>query len=517
MKKMLLVGLMLLALAATAQAQEAKLDFRASGFIDAISEMWKNNYGTEVVNNGNSIYNVVPAKYQPFGPVGSTSAGYMFNSRESYMESRLRLKFDAVYGKELTGTIFFEADSANWGDLGVASNNRLSDRNGYGYWSGDRAALEIKNIYVNAALPYMGIPLPMQVQIGLQSLSIRPNLFVYTDGMGVVGTVKIDPLNVQGIWFKALEGRTQVADDVDVWGAHVNAKVGTFTIGGYGLYYNMDTYPLNAFTTVPFVDSTYKAGIGWYGLYADGKLGPFDVNFDVIWDHGKVTVRDTYQDPENPRPDVKYNGWALYGKADYPIDVFNLGVVAWWGSGSDTHKTGPSGLPGSLTSTGDFSHKVESAINPPGSESGAVFGESLVMYSNWIDRGTGGIANNLNYNQVARGPIGGTWAAKVYGMYKVTPWYKITLNALYIGDTTSHGDTFGTSRDLFTGNLKDNTTIGWEVDLYNEFQIYKQLKFWACGGAMWTGDAYKFFDPVFERNRKPSTPWTIMTNLTYTF
>ena len=34
----------------------------------------------------------------------------------AYVESRGRLKFDAIMGKELSGTIFFEMDSRTWGD-----------------------------------------------------------------------------------------------------------------------------------------------------------------------------------------------------------------------------------------------------------------------------------------------------------------------------------------------------------------------------------------------------------------
>ena len=57
------------------------------------------------------------------------------------------------------------------------------------------------------------------------------------------------------------------------------------------------------------------------------------------------------------------------------------------------------------------------------------------------------LAVNHQYAQASKGPFGGTWFAKLYGSYKVTPWYKVTLQGLYIGDTTKHGNTFGTARD----------------------------------------------------------------------
>ena len=197
--------------------------------------------------------------------------------------------------------------------------------------------------------------------------------------------------------------------------------------------------------------------------------------------------------------------------------MFNFGGVVMYASGADKRDTSASGLPGTTTPWGLPADKVTSFVQPPGSESNAIFGESLVFYSSWVNRGNTGIANTQNYNAVGRGAVGGTWMAKAYASYKATPWYKITLAGLYIGDTTKHGDTFGTAMNATRTGYKNNSTIGWEFDLYNEFQIYKNLKWTAAGGLMFAKDAYKFYDPVLDRNRKPSNPWIITTNLTYNF
>jgi len=532
MKKILVLGLLILAFAGTSYAQDIKLDFRASGFIDAVSEYWVNGGLT----NSGGIFDVYPNALKPRGanpaPAGTvldTAFGFQRNKKNAYMESRARLKFDAVMGKELSGTIFFEMDSGRWGDLAGGNSARVSERNSYGFWGGDRAAVEIKNIYFDASLPYVGIPVPMQVRVGLQPFSIRNNLLLYNDGIGVIGAIKVDPVNIQPMWAKLLEGRDYVADDIDLYGLHVNAKVSTFTLGGYFLYYNLNTYPVNQFTMTAFADSSFDANFWWAGVYADGKLGPVNINADFIYDRGKVKIRETARQTladEDLSQDVKYRGYAAYLKVDYPWDMFNFGVVGMYASGADANDTSSSGLPGSrvgnasLAANDVFSHKVTSFVVPPNSETGAIFGESLVFYSSWVNRGNTGIANTINGNQVNRGPIGGTWMAKVYGSYKATPWYKVTLAGLYIGDTTKHGDTFGTSvhdpSDLDSAR-KNNSTIGWEFDLYNEFQIYKALKWTVAGGYMVAKDAFKFVDFQEERNKKPNNPWIITTNLTYTF
>jgi hypothetical protein len=103
----------------------------------------------------------------------------------------------------------------------------------------------------------------------------------------------------------------------------------------------------------------------------------------------------------------------------------------------------------------------------------------------------------------------------------VAPEYKVTLQGLYYGDTTKHGDTFGYALNwggsLATSSLKNGSTIGWELSVVNEWQIYRNLMFRFGGGYMWPGSALKFFDPVKLENVKPKDPWIITSALTYSF
>ena len=94
----------------------------------------------------------------------------------------------------------------------------------------------------------------------------------------------------------------------------------------------------------------------------------------------------------------------------------------------------------------------------------------------------------------------------------------MTLQGLYIGDTTSHGDTFGTAQiGPGASSLKNGSTIGWEVDLINEWQVYKNLVFSFGGGILFPGNALKFWDAVKLENVKPKDPWIFTTRLVYSF
>ena len=450
---------------AQAKKEEPKLDFIASGFIDAQTEYYRS---------------ATPGGANPF-----PTATYAADKKHAYWETRARLKFDAIMGKSLSGTLLFEMDSSRWGD-------RAGGKDQMGLLKADQAAVEIKQVYINIGVPV--IPVPATVTVGLQGINIRPHMLISTDAMGITAGIKLDPVMIRLYWSKYLEGRDATSDDVDLYGLNVDAKIGKVTVGGYGLFLNMNTYPV-AFVSADYgVSPPQRADIGYYGVYADGGVGPVNINFDFIYDRGKVEGRGA------STTEIKYRGWATRLKVDFPWEKFNFGVVGAYGSGSDKNKA----------------DKIGAFVTPPGSESAAAMGESLVMFSSWVNRGNTGLRGGTAGSTFYEPPMGGLWYGKLYGSFKATPWYKVTLAALYIGDTTKNGNTIGNARKADNVTLRDDKEIGWEFDLYNEFQIYKNLKYTVAGGFMTKGDGLEFYSAA-TGNVKPKTPWIIMSSLNYSF
>jgi hypothetical protein len=509
MKKFLVlsfVSLLILAFGMTAYAQEKKpvLEFKASGWIDMVTEWWRN---------------AVQGTYGPDGTVPAAGI-QQANKTAAYLETRARLKFDAIYGKAMSGTIYFEMDSSRWGDMG-------SGRNNMGAWNADQVALEIKNVYFDFAVPYFGVPVPTTFRVGLQPLSIRNHLLVYTDGMGITMGAKIaDMVTVSPFFFKPKEGQDLNSDDVDVYGIQASAKVSTMNVGGYWMYYNMNLYPLNA-NSAYGVGSDFKSDMNWWGLYADGKLGPVNMKTDFIYDWGNVHARN----PGVGDHRVKYSGYCLYGNFDFPWEKFNFGATGMWTSAADADETSggqigssTSGLPytqaaSTLPNPAVFKpvRRVGTYVVPPGSESGAIFGEGLVFYSSWVNRGNTGIGNTINSNGLGRGPVGGTYMIKAYTGFKFHPDHKITLAGMYIGDNVNHGDLYGTYiNDNLT--LRDKDTIGVEVDAIWEWNIYDKLKYTVGAGYMWPGTAIKYQTySATDRNNKLHAPWIVTSQLIYSF
>jgi len=496
-----LAALLILAFGATAYAQ-VKLDFRASGSIDA-----QTHYSVNVPP-------LNPAANPIFG-VGGPAAAYTTKASAldrtvSYWDSRFSLRFDAVMGKELSATLQFEIDAGRWGSAPTGTVANLRDANNFGQWSTDRSAIEIKYAYMDVGLPYFGIPVPMNVRVGAQPLAIRPWFFQATDGMGVSAGLKIDPVNINPFYFKPAEGVDWTADDTDIYGLQVNAKLGTFTVGGYGLYYNMNSYPMfvasapYAFDArlAPQIPGPNQADFWWIGLYLDGKAGPVNVQFDGAFDRGKVV--------QSGFPSVQYQGWATRAKVEYPFEKFNFGVTGMYATGSDVRQTDATGL------ANGTNRRVTGWMVPVGSENGAANGESAVIYGMEAGASGGqGWAVSHNYNQHSKGAFGGTWFAKVAGSYKITPWYKVTLQGLYIGDTTKHGNTFGNALKS-SGQRRDDNTIGIEFDMMNEVEIYKNLTFKLFGGYLFAGEAMNM-NLAGDANANIKNPWAIRTRLLYSF
>src|SRR4030042_5864883 len=365
MKKFILLsvlGLMIMGFSVSANAVELQV----FGMIDA---QWFYNVNATGANAAGGFYDALPANFKWSGGV----KGPQLDRKVNYFESRARLGFNAIVDKNLSGTILFEMDANPWGTEPGGTTNA------YGYWAGDRASVEVKNVYFDFGLPYIVIPVPMSFRVGLQTFAIRPNLFLLTDGMGLKWITKIDPVALELFYGKPYEGRTAVSqDDADVLGAHLLAKVGPLSEGGYSFYYNMNQYPFPAAALSYGSTGSFDAEMWWFGLYADGKLGPVNINLDAIYDWGKVKERALINGIFSTNPDVKYRGWAARAKIDFPWEKFNFGVSGYYATGADTEKTSAFGLPGQSTSIGAASRKVNSYVVPPASEVEAAFGASVV-------------------------------------------------------------------------------------------------------------------------------------------
>jgi hypothetical protein len=501
-----LISFLILAFGATVYGQEKApvLEFKASGFMDVITEMNRNvpqpGSGTSA-SGSTSINDVV---YSPpigyFMPTVDGVADKAFNQEQAYMEGRGRLKFDAIMGKEMMGTFQFEFDSTRWGERAPSG----AQRNFAGHWGvADRSAMELKHMYFTFGVPW--IPVQTTIQAGIQPIGIRPSIFLSTDGPGITAGFKIDPAYIKLIWAKALENEDWASDDADLYAIEANAKIQTFTLGGYFLLFNMNSYPVG-----DSASPTNRSDVWWAGFYADGKVGPLLLNFDFAYDKGKVEDRGDFK-----ADDVKFSGWGAALNLGFPWEKFLFGFSSIYGTGADQKKTSATARPGDITPWGTISDKAEAFIVPAGTE-GSV-GHSLILCGNGINRmNTGFLPAAATAH--ARAAFGGLWINKLYAAFQVTPIFNTRIEAMYISDTTDNGNTIGNALRA-DGTPEDKDDIGVEVDWLNTLSIYKNLTFQFGAGILFAGDAMDYAviggDP--GNNRSPKNPWVLTTNLTYSF
>ena len=477
---LMLFALLIIAFSATAYAAEAKL----SGLIYSQSFLYQN-----IPAATNLIYGGPTNAYDLPG-------GGAFDRSKSWLSSRARLKFEFVQDKSLAGTINLEADSNRWGD-------RDGTRNAFGFWSADRAAVEVKHVFVDVGLPYFGIPAPITLRVGLQPAFLRGDVLMDTDGIGIVGNIKADPVTIIPMWFKAVEGKDASSDDADYYALEMNAKIDKVTIGAYGLWLNANTYPYNAVTTTYGSSSTYQANMWWFGLYGDGTVGPINFKLDFAIDNGKVeNIRNSAVE------DMDYSGWAASLRTEYPVEKLTFGFAGMYATGADTKKTSIDGL-----TKGTRGSKVGSYVIPA-CEGGNYSNNLSIFYSDAYTTAAPKYGRD-DTNQMSRGWLGGTYMAKLYMSYMLAPWYKVTLGGMYIGDSTKNGNTIGTARKADNITLRDDKTIGWELGLGNNFQVYKNLQFNVLLGLLVPGKGLEYYSG--GRNVEPDGPWLIATRLQYNF
>jgi len=533
-----LVGLLIMAFSATAYAQ---IDFKAYGALFAGFVAHRNLTG-----GSDNITSYFPAPYypsagakhgQPPGPDYQYDYQGAWDKTATFYSSYANIFLEWNAGKEVKGV--FNIETCNY-----YSGRNTIDRTATlptglpltqvaqgaefdtGLWNTRLGQTRLRLAYIQFGVPYIGIPVPMTVTAGVIPMAVRPAfMFALTNGAGIQVDVKPDPLAFSFTWGKMAEGKIQVADDSNHYSLEARANLGPATVGGYILHQDMNTYPI-AYNPTAYgaPSSNYEANMWWLGAYADAKAGPVNLNLDFALDTGKVKGDAVNSDGVNFYDDkkVKYRGWAGQVKATFPWDKFSFGGVLFYATGADLKKTSRGGNPGDSPANdlGYATSRVGSFVFPAGSNQWVVWAESMFLggnFSTLVCIPQGMQAANWG-NRLSRGATGGTWVAKLSASAQATPWYRVTLWGLYIGDTTKNGNTLGDAVKA-NGQLRDDKTIGWELALVQDINIYKNLTLTIGSGILFAKDALdqQVTSTAGYLNKSPKNPFIFSTKLAYMF
>jgi hypothetical protein len=470
MKRGLVVGFVIglaVALAAPAMA----IDWSASGFTEVTGVVFRNAERTD-------------AAWVP-GPPGLIHPNH-FDEGGAYLAMRNRLKLTAKASKDLSGVLYFEIDSMRFGSTGAGRNNT-------GAWGGDQVSVEVKNCYIDFRVPQT----PIWMRAGLIPFAYRPGVFWYRDGSGVASWVTIDPIKMK------ITGAYGKIKDPNLWSSEegaeaylmdVNLPVGPLKVGGHFTYQNERN--TTDIASNYFAANQANSRLWWLGGYADGKVGPVNVQFDVIYNGGSSNAITG-----SGAPDYDYGAWLAKGEFSFVRDKLEVGLGGMYVTGMDWSKT-----------------KDISAFVLPGlsSEACGICGDTVVMNTGWMDTDPGAAqCGALSPNSYWPG----WWNLRVFAYYQVTDWLKFGAQVAYFGDTVKDGDAFDgpDAATLAGAAADDDNSLGWEFDFGVNINIYKNLAFNGAVGYVVAGKALKTLNAATGLREDPKDPYLFVGSLLYTF
>jgi hypothetical protein len=539
MKRILTLTIAALLVFGLAAVTYAGVEFGASGFVRVRSAWY-----TNVVAAGPGTSFGIPL---PTIGIPGFAVNTAWDDTNAWMDTRFRLKFTANAEDMAKGVIYLEGDATRWGEVAGAG----AQRNQAGQWGADRAAIELKQMFIDFKIPGLSEMFPASLKAGIIGYAYRAHLLTYNDGTGVQLSVKTGPVKWDYHWMKPRENNDWQADDTDVY-AFRATLVDLLPVRPqfHFQYWNSNSWSAVAPFAWPAVGAmsavntgqnggTDTADLFWAGIAVDGKAGPVALKADFIYNWGDIERQYPFNPAApvalytNPIDDEDFGGWVFYADANMglPIEMpINVGGTFMYATGDDIWEA-------------QTEREHEGFWITPSSEAGWIGTHGVVFYPSRVNDGVGAVAIFRANTPSPNGP-GGTWFGKLYGSFKPLDWLKLTAYGMYIGDTADSGDMYGTEAtttfiDPVTGLPRilreDNSDIGIEFGLITDFQIYKNLKYSIAGGYLFGGDAINQYTGVdfvpatgayvlggtvpgaLAINDEPNNPWAIVSQLIFNF
>ena len=306
---------------------------------------------------------------------------------------RVRLQLDAVASEALSGTVYFEIGTQNWGQN--AAGNGFQGGAALG---ADGQGVRVKNAYLDWAIPQTDAKVRMGIQAMLLPNVAGGSAVMDTDVAAVVTSYKFnDNVSLSAFWarpfndnFNGTDNRYRnnpqgYLDNMDLfglmapltfdgvnltpWVMYGAAGKNTFTSGGNA--YTLGSADGNpAQTLLPYPAAMNTAALGgtskaygnmfWAGLpLAVTMFDPFNIELDINYGYAEGMGRYNAQKGQNGptmRGSTERQGWLAKALVEYKMDWATPGLFGWYASGDDSSvKNGSERMPsivpnGSLTS-----------------------------------------------------------------------------------------------------------------------------------------------------------------------
>ena len=237
------------------------------------------------------------------------------NDDNSFRE-RFRSQIDIVTSENLSGTVYFEIGTLDWGgDNGGAIGT-------------DGTNVKTRYAYLDFAIPST----PVKVRAGLQALALPSatagSPIIDDDVAAIVASAAFEPVSVTAFFARPQD---DAKARYDAYGLIASGVVGPVNVSPYIMFADFNNHDVDAAPelivsgvtirdAVTAVDGKDDGDAFWFGVAADAAFGNLSVAVDAI-----------YGDQNNDRGNSNdADGYFFAANAAYTLDVAKLAVLGWW-------------------------------------------------------------------------------------------------------------------------------------------------------------------------------------------
>ena len=410
------------------------------------------------------------------------------DDNQNYIDQRLRMYFTFVSSENLQVVTKWEADT-RWGD-----ETDGASRHGGGDIGADAVNLEMKNVYLDFAIPNT----PVRATVGVQGLEFMKGWIISDDFSAAVTAAKFDPISVKlgyiGAQNEDVTDTNENVDDVflslDYASGPFKASFVAFYQYGHGTDVSVDQLTLignntntgsNAAAGAHFAQDRVDDNQFFdLGLAFEYKQQLWSAYINFVKNLGSVD-----DDGDDDEQDMDYEGWMVDAGANLYCGPFTFSLNGFVTSGDDA-------VDDDDDFDGDELHKQDGFFRYPG---GASHYWSEIMGLGTLDAATsglndgGGDRNRDNAGYAAADSPSNLWMVNLGASWQALEGTKLTLNYYYIGtveDAVSEGTIAGDDVDV---EDTDNS-IGHEIDVYLDQKIVDKLSLRLVGAYLFADDAY---------------------------
>jgi len=386
---------------------------------------------------------------------------------DNWGEIKYRLWVDAATNDNKVKAVYaIELGALHFGKSGTLG------RSTGGSFSGDSVNIETRWAYTDFQLP--GVDSKARFRIGLQPIDISYYLWKET-AMGVNFMAEQESFDYQLAWIRGYEHQRDSStggDDVDALLARLNFKPAEgFKIGVFGLYMTSNapgTPGTPGAITGPnyqvkrFAD-TVDLGIWNVGIDGGYNSGNFFIDYDLIYQSGDIenvvfTGSDGTSNADTSSVDVK----AYFAHADigFKINDWKATYTFWYASGDDN------------SADNDFEGFLSVDVD---NFDGVVLFESFTDDNYFTER----------HHLLDKGFI----MNKIALDYQATPKLKVGTAGLYM--LTAEDIKYTAAQN---GASVSENSVGFEIDAYFKYMLFKNVEVAMEAGYLWAGDAMDYWE-----------------------